>query len=115
MLPAGTPIPGSSEMLGSSGMRDLVQEIKQRYPDRIVIFDLPPILDAADGIAVLPWVESLILVVEEGSTQQEDVLRAAQIIGNEKLMGTVLNKSSVAVSPPGQRPGFLRRLLTGAQ
>jgi Mrp family chromosome partitioning ATPase len=115
MLPAGTPIPGSSEMLGSSGMRDLVQEIKQRYPDRIVIFDLPPILDAADGIAVLPWVESLILVVEEGTTQQEDVLRAAQIIGNEKLMGTVLNKSSVAVSTPGQRPGFFRRLLTGAQ
>ena len=115
MLPAGTPISGSSELIGSARMRDLVQEIKARYPDRIVIFDLPPILDAADGIAVLPWVEALLLVVEEGSTTQEDVLRSAQLVGNEKLIGTVLNKSAVGLSAPGKRPGFFRRLLTGDQ
>jgi len=115
LLPAGTPIPGSSEFIGSARMRDLVQEIKARYPDRIVIFDLPPLLDAADGIAVLPWVEALVLVVEEGTTAQEDVLRSAQLVGNEKLIGTVLNKSAAAVSSPRHRPGFLRRLLTGAQ
>ncbi len=115
LLPAGPSVPGSSEALGSSRMRDLVQELKQRYPDRIVIFDLPPLLDSADGIAVLPWVESLILVVEEGRTATEDVLRSAQLVGNDRLIGTVLNKSSVAVTTPGQRPGLLRRLLTGAQ
>jgi Mrp family chromosome partitioning ATPase len=95
-------------------MRDVVQELRDRYPDRIVILDLPPILDAADGIAVLPWVESLILVVEEGRTTTEDVLRSAQLVGNERLIGTVLNKSAVAPVAPGHRPGFLRRLLTGA-
>jgi Mrp family chromosome partitioning ATPase len=114
LLPAGTPTPGSSEALGSSRMRDLVQELRDRYPDRIVILDLPPILDAADGIAVLPWVESLILVVEEGRTATEDVLRSAQLVGNERLIGTVLNKSAVAPVAPGHRPGFLRRVLTGA-
>jgi Mrp family chromosome partitioning ATPase len=115
LLPAGKSVPGSSEAIGSSRMRDLVQELKVRYPDRIVIFDLPPLLDSADGIAVLPWVESLLLVVEEGRTATEDVLRSAQLVGNDRLIGTVLNKSSVGMSVPGSRPGFFRRLLTGAQ
>jgi Mrp family chromosome partitioning ATPase len=115
VLPAGKANSGASEALGSSRMRDLVQELKMRYPDRIVIFDLPPLLENADGIAVLPWVESVLLVVEEDRTATEDVLRAAQLIGSDRLMGTVLNKSSLSMAVPGRRPGFLRRLLTGAQ
>jgi len=58
---------------------------------------------------------TLVLVVEEGTTAQEDVLRSAQLVGNEKLIGTVLNKSAAAVSASGSRPGLLRRLLTGSQ
>jgi Mrp family chromosome partitioning ATPase len=115
ILPAGSPIPGSSEALGSARMQDLVTELKQRYPDRLVIFDLPPLLDAADGIAVLPWVEALLLVAEESRTLTEDLTRAAQLAGNERIIGTVLNKSRVAVPAPGQQTGFLRRLFTGAQ
>jgi protein-tyrosine kinase len=115
LLPAGAPIPGSSEALGSARMQDLVSELKRRYPDRLVIFDLPPLLDAADGIAVLPWVEALVLVAQEGRTRAEDMVRSAELVGGERLIGTVLNKSQIAVSTPGERPGFLRRLLTGSQ
>jgi protein-tyrosine kinase len=115
LLPAGAPIPGSSEALGSARMHDLVLDLKQRYPDRLVIFDLPPLLDAADGIAVLPWVEALVLVAEEGRTLADDMVRSAQLVGGERLIGTVLNKSQIAVPAPGERPGFLRRLLTGSQ
>jgi Mrp family chromosome partitioning ATPase len=115
LLPAGAPVAGSSEALGSARMRELALEVKHRYPDRLVIFDLPPLLEAADGLAVLPWVETLLLVVEEGRTASDDVLRCAQLVGDDRLLGTVLNKSQVAVSAPGQKPGFLRRLLTGAQ
>jgi Mrp family chromosome partitioning ATPase len=114
LLPAGAPIPGSSEALGSARMQDLVNELKRRYPDRLVIFDLPPVLDAADGIAVLPWVEALLLVAEEAHTLADDLVRSAQLVGSERLIGTVLNKSRMAVSAPGERPGLLRRLLTGA-
>jgi Mrp family chromosome partitioning ATPase len=115
VLPAGSPIPGSSEALGSTRMQDLVAELKQRYPDRLVIFDLPPLLDTADGLAVLPWVEALLLVAEESRTLTEDLMRAAQLAGSERIIGTVLNKSRVAVPTPGERPGLLRRLFTGAQ
>jgi Mrp family chromosome partitioning ATPase len=96
-------------------MQDLVIELKRRYPDRLVIFDLPPVLDTADGIAVLPWVEALLLVAEEAHTMADEMLRAAQLVGNDRLIGTLLNKSQIAVRAPGERPGFFRRLMTGAQ
>jgi Mrp family chromosome partitioning ATPase len=93
LLPAGAPVANPSEALGSARMKGLAVELKRRYPDRLVIFDLPALLDSADGIAVLPWVEALLLVVEEGGSAAEDVVRAAQLAGGECLLGTVLNKS----------------------
>lgn len=93
LLPAGAPLANPSELLGSARMEALAAELKRRYPDRLVIFDLPALLDSADGIAVLPWVEALLLVVEEGRSAAEDVLRAAKLAGGERLLGTVLNKS----------------------
>jgi protein-tyrosine kinase len=93
LLPAGPALSNSSEALGSARMRELAEELKQRYPDRLVIFDLPALLESADGLAALPWVDALLLVVEEGKTRSDDVLRAAQLVGDARLIGTVLNKS----------------------
>jgi Mrp family chromosome partitioning ATPase len=93
LLPAGAPLADSSEALGSARMQGLVMELKRRYPDRLVIFDLPPLLDSADGIAALRWVDALLLVVDEGHTAVDDVLRAAQLAGDGRLLGTVLNNS----------------------
>lgn len=113
LLPAGSPLEGSSEALGSSRMQDLATELKRRYPDRLVIFDLPPLLDSADGLAALPWVDALLLVVEEGRTAADDVLRAAQVAGASRLLGTVLNKSRELQTAPGAATSWWRRLLPG--
>ncbi|HJY78357.1 MAG TPA: CpsD/CapB family tyrosine-protein kinase [Burkholderiales bacterium] len=93
LLPAGAARTDSSEALGSARMHELARQMKRRYPDRLVIFDLPPLLDAADGIAALPCIDALLLVVEEGRSAADDVVCAAQLAG-ERLIGTVLNKSS---------------------
>jgi Mrp family chromosome partitioning ATPase len=109
LLPAGRRLASASEALGSARMQHLAAELKRRYPDRLVRVDLPPLLDSAAGIAALPWIESLLLVVEEGRTGAEDVLRAAQLAGAERLVGTLLNKSLEPAAPPGRR-GWLSRL-----
>jgi Mrp family chromosome partitioning ATPase len=111
LLPAGAPRENSSELLGASRMQELALELRQRYPDRLVIYDLPPLLDAADGIAVLPWVEALLLVVEEGRTAADDVLRAAQVAGDARLIGTVLNMTR----EPMAREPMTRELQNGAR
>lgn len=93
ILPGGRPIVNSSEMLGSQKMMNLVQELKSRYPSRIVLFDLPPVLSAADALAFSPYVDAAVLVVEEGGTDRNEIQRAAEMLGSTHIIGTVLNKS----------------------
>ena len=96
VLPGGEPLLNSADLLGSRQMTELVKEAKNRYRSRIVVFDLPPLLAAADVLAFAPNVEAALLVVEEGKTRSEDVTRAAELLGATHLIGTVLNKSTEA-------------------
>lgn len=96
LLPGSKPIQGSSEMLASPEMLDLVQQVKKRYPTRVVIFDLPPVLVSDDVLALAPYLDAMLLVVEEGKTERDQIARAAELVQatNQNLIGTVLNKSA---------------------
>jgi len=96
VLPGSGPVPSSSELLASPTMLALVQELKRRYPTRIVIFDLPPVLTGDDVLAFAPYLDSMLLVAEEGKTMRNDLARAAELVrgSNHNLIGTVLNRSA---------------------
>ena len=108
LLPGGRAISNSTEILTSPKMLSLVEEFKHRYPSRIVIFDLPPLLHTADVLAFSPYIDALLLVVEEGKTTTEELQRALLLVKNSRpVLGTVLNKA-------GQRattPASMRKLL----
>ena len=72
-------------------MVDLVRELKHFYPDRYVLFDLPPLL-YADPLAFAPLVDGIILVVEAGSTPREEITRALEMLKEFPVLGCVLNK-----------------------
>ncbi|MEM7540216.1 MAG: CpsD/CapB family tyrosine-protein kinase [Pseudomonadota bacterium] len=93
ILPAGTSTQRSSELLSSPKMAKLVEELKSRYPSRIIIFDLPPILSTDDALAFAPYVDTTLLVVEDGATSKDELARAVQVLEGVHLLGTVLNKS----------------------
>ena len=93
IFPGGTPAANSAEMLNSPKMADLVQGMKSRYHSRIIIFDLPPVLTTADALAFSPYVDAALLVVEDGSTQKQDVERAVELLSTTNIVGTVLNKA----------------------
>jgi protein-tyrosine kinase len=95
LLPGSVPLTNSSEMLASPVMLQLVQELKKRYPTRLVIFDLPPVLTTDDVVAFAPYIDTVLLVVEEGKTNRDELARTAELIqaSNQNLIGTVLNRS----------------------
>lgn len=95
ILPGSTPLSSSSETLSSRPMLQLVQELKRRYPMRWVIFDLPPVLVSDDVLAIAPYIDAMLLVVEEGKTLRPELARAAELVqaSNQNLIGTVLNNS----------------------
>jgi Mrp family chromosome partitioning ATPase len=74
-------------------MSRLVEEMKNRYPSRIVIFDLPPVLNTADAMAFAPYVDATLLVVEEGKTTRKEVQHALDLLSATNVIGTVLNKA----------------------
>lgn len=94
ILPGGQALQNSSEMLSSPKMTELVRELKSRYPARTILFDLPPVLSAADALAFAPHVDATLLVVEECKTESDDLERAVEVLkGASNLLGVVLNKS----------------------
>ncbi len=93
LLPGREPVADSSEMLSSPRMVQLVEELKTRYPSRIVLFDLPPLLATDDALAFSPYVDAALLVVEEGRTLKEEVEQSVELLKQTRLLGTVLNKS----------------------
>jgi len=96
LLPGGAPLVDSSEMLSSPEMLQLVHELRSRYPSRLVIFDLPPVLTRDDALAFAPYVDASLLVIEDGKTLREHAARAAGLLqeANQNLIGTILNKST---------------------
>lgn len=93
VLPGGRALLNSAEMLNSPKMNRLVEEMKGRYASRIVIFDLPPVLTAADATAFTPYVDATLLVVEEGKTKRSEIEHAIGLLSGTNIIGTVLNKA----------------------
>jgi protein-tyrosine kinase len=92
ILPGGRPIAEAAELISSPMMVELVEELKHFYPDRYVLFDLPPMLAFADALAFAPLVDGIVLVVEMGKTPRENIQRSVGLLQEFPVLGTVLNK-----------------------
>lgn len=93
LLPMREPMDRSSEVLGSPTMARLAHELRVRYPDRIVIYDMPPVLQMDDCLAFMPNVESTLFVVAEGESKAPDIKRAIMMLKKNNILGTILNKA----------------------
>lgn len=93
LLPGNHSFTHSSEILSSPQIIGLVEELKHRYQDRLILFDMPPVLSSDDVIAFSPYLDAVMLVAEEGVTSKDELARSIRAIGEEKVLGTVLNKS----------------------
>lgn len=115
VLPAGRAIANSSEMLSSPKMQRLVEEVKHRYPSRIVIFDLPPLLESSDTLAFIPNADTTLVVIEEGKTLESELKQAFELLKGSEVIGTVLNKAYTTDKDHAgldMKPGLISKLLS---
>lgn len=92
LLPAGKTHHLSHELLASNAMRDLARELSNRYPDRIIIFDSPPLLITSEAKVLAQLADQIVLVVEQDKTSQKAVKDAVAVVDKEKITGLILNK-----------------------
>jgi len=83
----------SSDFLSLPKMSSLVEELKNRYQSRIILFDLPPLLNTDDAVLFMHHFDAALLVIEDGKTTPEEVRRSLDILDETNLAGMVLNKS----------------------
>ena len=91
VLPGGRAGPRAAELLASGAVAALVAELRLRYPDRFVLFDLPPLLGYDDALAFLPNADALLLVARAGHTTREDTRTALDLLAGMPLLGVALN------------------------
>ena len=92
LLPAGTAHARATEVLASDAMNRLLDELATRYPDRILIFDAPPLLPSTESRVLASHMGQVVLVVEAERTPQASVTQALAAIESCPVVMTVLNK-----------------------
>ena len=93
ILPAGTSTPRATELLASSTMTNLVHEIANRYPDRIVIFDSPPLLLTSESRVLASHMGQIVMVVEAQTTTQHAVKEALRQLEGYPNVNLIYNKT----------------------
>jgi capsular exopolysaccharide synthesis family protein len=104
VVPGSTSFLNSSEILSSKRIVQLLQEIKNYFPARLVIADLPPVLVADDVLVMAPHLNAFLLVIEEAGSGIKDVKKTIELLKDFNLAGAVLNKSAESV--PHQYYGY---------
>jgi len=93
IMPSGQPHHLTNELLASNKMEELAKELAERYPDRVVIFDCPPILGVTETPVLSNLMGQAAIVVEESKTKIDDVKKAASLLNQDMAIGIIMNKT----------------------
>jgi receptor protein-tyrosine kinase len=93
ILPAGRRHEQATELLASEAMGRLLDQLSERYPDSILVFDSPPLLVTTEARVLASYMGQIVMVVEAGKTPREAVTQALAAIESNEVIGLVLNKA----------------------
>lgn len=94
VISAGREVAKPLELFASKKMQEMMAEIKNRYNDRYVIIDTPPLLPFAETRSLAHIVDGVVFVIHEGFTPQENVIEAREVLKGCPVLGVVLNDST---------------------
>jgi len=95
-----------TELLASQRMFEVVDEIANRYSDRIIIFDGPPLLPTPQTQVLAKLVGQIVFVIETGKTPQSIVEEALDMIPEEQATGLLMNKNERLSGRSGHYYGY---------
>jgi len=98
IIPAGKRHSFSTELLSSDKMFRFVDELSQRYSDRIVIFDSPPLLAATQAEVLASLVGQVVFVIGAETTPQGTVMDALKKLETIDVVLVLLNKAKHELS-----------------
>jgi exopolysaccharide/PEP-CTERM locus tyrosine autokinase len=101
-LPSGRKNENPVELFSSTKMRNLIAEMKNRYRDRYIVIDTPPVLLFAETKMISALADGIIFVIREGLAPLEHITEALDLLKDEHLLGIVYNDAG----PEGARGNY---------
>jgi protein-tyrosine kinase len=98
ILPAGKSHRHSTELLASMAMHKLLNELSNRYADRIIIFDSPPLLLTNEAHVLANQMGQVVLVVAAEKTTQRAVRNSLQLLESKAQVSLIYNKAEPFLS-----------------
>lgn len=93
LLPAGRHHNQTTELLASERAGAIIEDIAKRYPDRVVIFDSPPVLASSVASVLALHVGQIMFVVEAERTREPQLKEALSLVSSCEHVNLILNKS----------------------
>lgn len=93
IIPAGYIPPNPSELLGSSRMETVLNDLKEKFD--YIIIDLPPVNIVSDALAVSDYITGMIVVIREEYTEKKEIeycFRQMKL-SNINILGCVMNEA----------------------
>jgi len=95
VLPAGISSAPAARLACSREMREAIERLREQFEH--IVIDSPPILSFADGRALSPLVDGVILVGRSGSTTRQALTRSMELLSevhSAPVLDVVLNGAS---------------------
>ena len=92
LIPAGRRCEYSGEYFSSARMEQLILSLKERYPDRYLVLDSPPIGESVDANMLSDLADCALIVAPYAGVTAQQITAAAFSIGKDKLAGVVFNE-----------------------
>jgi len=89
VFPSGMAALHPAELLGSTGMRRVLDTLRARF-DRIIL-DMPPVAPLADVSIAASMVDGILMIVRAGVTPKPAIERALAGLERSQVLGLVLN------------------------
>lgn len=93
LLPAGRQHNLTTELLASERMETIVNEIATRYPDRLVIFDSPPVLASSAASVLALYMGQTVFVIEAENTTEPQIKESLNMISSCENINLLLNQT----------------------
>ena len=91
VLQAGSTVRNPAELMTSEKMQHLIEEARDRYADRLIVIDSPPVNLAAETLVLARQVDAVVMVVRYGVSDKNAVDEAVNKLGRDKILGFIFN------------------------
>jgi capsular exopolysaccharide synthesis family protein len=101
IVPAGRAAANPARLARSPLLAEVMNAL--RMQNEFVVMDMAPVLPVADTRVLAKALDGVVMVVRAGVTPREIVQRAIDAVGNERVLGVVLNGTETAMPKWMQR------------